>query len=62
MKAEEAKIGEKYRSNANPIAHDCRYEIINKFKTVCWVRLWENNGTLPTETIYKGIPYKILVK
>ena len=57
MKFEDAVIGKKYPSNANPLVSGDAYEIIKKFLTVCWVQLYENG--VPS-IIYKGIPYKVL--
>lgn len=59
MKAEDFKLNEKYRSRVNNVAPNCRYEIIKKNKTTCWVRLWD--GKNQTETIYKNVRYSILM-
>lgn len=59
MKAEDCKLNEKYRSRVNVIAPNCRYEIIKKNKTSCWVRLWD--GKIHTDTIYKNVRYGILI-
>ena len=58
MKASEAKIGSKYKSNVNIFANNLEYEIIKKFKTACWVLMWEEGKK--TNTIYKGVPYSVL--
>lgn len=59
MKAENCKLNEKYRSKVNSIAKNCKYEIIKKNKTSCWVKLWDNGK--PTNTIYKNVRYDVLV-
>ena len=58
MKADDCKINEKYRSRVNNIATGCKYEIIKKNKTTCWVRLWEDEKS--TNTIYKNVRYDVL--
>lgn len=52
------KIGERYKSKINTVAINCSYEVIKKFKTVCWVKLWEKNKS--TSIIYKNVRYSIL--
>lgn len=59
MKAEDCKLNEKYRSRVNIIANGCKYEIIKKNKSTCWVKLWEDGK--PTNTIYKNVRYGVLV-
>ena len=51
MKASEIEIGKRYLSKVNGMVKD-GYEVIKKYKTVCWVNI---DGT-----IYKGVPYRIL--
>ena len=58
MKATEANIGSKYKSNVNTFAYNLEYEIIKKFKTVCWVVVWEDGKK--TTITYKGVPYSVL--
>jgi hypothetical protein len=58
MTTEDCKLNEKYKSRVNSIAPDCRYEVIKKNKTSCWVKLWENGKE--TNTIYKNVRYGVL--
>lgn len=58
MKAKNCKLNEKYRSRVNSIANGCKYEVIKKNKTTCWVRLWENGKS--TDIIYKNVRYGVL--
>ena len=51
--------GNKYKSKVNKIALGCEYEIIEKMKTYCTARLWENGK--PTITTYKKVPYSALI-
>ncbi len=65
MKADEVKLNEVYCSAENPIAiaSNCRYEVIKKNKTTCWVKLVSSNFIdLDGKTIYKNIPYRSLAK
>ena len=57
MKASECELNEMYRSK-NPLAIDCKYQVVKMNKTTCWVKLIENNE--PTE--YKNVPYSVLIK
>jgi hypothetical protein len=58
MKAEDCKLNEKYRSRVNSIATGCKYGVIKKNKTSCWVKLWEDGKE--TKTIYKNVRYSVL--
>jgi len=58
MKAEDCKLNEKYRSRVNIIAKGCKYEVIKKNKSSCWVKLWEDGKE--TNNIYKNIKYGVL--
>lgn len=57
---EKYELHKKYRSRINWLASNCRYEIIKKNKTTCWVRLWEDN--LATDKIYKNVKYSVLTE
>lgn len=59
MKASECELNEMYRSK-NPIAINCKYQVVKMNKTTCWVKLIENNE--PTEVLYKNVPYSVLIK
>ena len=58
MKADNVELNKLYRSRVNVLATGCKYEVIKKNKTSCWVRLWENGKI--TDTIYKNVRYSVL--
>lgn len=53
-----AEVNKNYTSAVNNIATNCKYRVVKKNKTTCWVRLIEDNKE--TNTIYKGVRYYVL--